>query len=486
MTREKWGLILFGAALDLPASSSVADVVGAIDDLSRTYMELAKLVARNPKHCRRLACLTRDVFTDDPAKHKKVGLRLGAASSLWGMSNSIRLELEEEAPLAYVDMELKPSDECLRHVASELFCHETFGQNAVRILNGGRYVMRQVMSRHYQVRPPSFEVPGKGIIAITGGNGSLAQVFALHVLELAERRNAENPGLPRASFALKLLSRSAAIRSREAAAWEQVVEKAAALGIDVVHVKCDVTDAASVESFVEESSPNLTGIIHTAGVLQDAMLHGQTWEKFEACLGCKSRACIYLHDSLERHSNPDLGLFWVFSSNSVYGNPGQVNYGGANAILDAVMRHRVALGKPGFAIQWGAWGEAGMAAAMDPRMKQAMAMSHMPFFSNQEGFAGMYAGINSGVPSACVQKYNPQVLVGVKQSQGHYEKNFTSELCPTGPPKVRGPVLSDEVYQLYRNLREVEGSLPPRDSGLVWRAFAEPAMQQEEEDDRLW
>ncbi len=47
------------------------------------------------------------------------------------------------------------------------------------------------------------------------------------------------------------------------------------------------------------------------------------------------------------------------------GSMGQPNYAASNAMLDGIARHRRGLDMPGTAIQWGAWGEAGMAASMD-------------------------------------------------------------------------------------------------------------------------
>lgn len=348
-------------------------------------------------------------------------------------------------------------------------------------------------SQGYRADAREFEVPGEGIIAVTGGNGSLAQVFVKHLLDAAERRNVENRDLPPARFEVKLLSRSAVVREREMPAWIEVVEKAARLGIHVEHVKCDVTQQDSIERFVADCSPNLAGIIHTAGILQDAMLQNQTWEKMEVTLGCKSRAALYLHDALERHSNPRLELFWVFSTNSVYGNSGQVNYAGANFYLDGLMRHRVAMGKPGVAMQWGAWGEAGMAAVMSDMMKQGIAMSHMPFFSNQEGFAGMYAGLSTGVPSICVEKFNPPLLMG-KKAQAEsvadsYDRNFTCEYCPTPPPKGK-LVKAKDMYDVYRSYCVLAGLTGDRirRSGLVWQAYSEPLLRssQDEGDDDLW
>merc|ERR1739848_639719 len=109
--------------------------------------------------------------------------------------------------------------------------------------------------------------------------------------------------------------------------------------------------------------------IHSAGVLQDSMLFNQSWEKFDTVFQSKSRAAMYMHYALEEHINPDLKFFWMFSSTAVYGNMGQSNYSSSNSYLDALARHRRAMGLPATAIQWGAWGDVGMAANLDQASK---------------------------------------------------------------------------------------------------------------------
>merc|ERR1712048_182412 len=272
---------------------------------------------------------------------------------------------------------------------------------------------------------------------------------------------------------IKFLSRSMKIGEDNQATWEMIERKAASIGITVEQAKCDVSKQSGVDEFVASCTPHLQGFIHSAGVLQDGMLINQTWEKFDQVYDPKSRAALYLHDALDRHSNPNLKFFWMFSSTAVYGNMGQINYSGSNSYLDALGRHRRAMNLPGMVIQWGAWGEVGMAANLDQASKQRFAQSPMPPFANSEGLAGMETAIRSKVPVNSVFKYNPQLMFAmVSENTGAnhaYGRNFTSNTYPLPIPKTL-----DDVYDFIR--AQTGGTVKePLTSGLVYsHLFCDP------------
>merc|ERR1712061_89074 len=226
-----------------------------------------------------------------------------------------------------------------KNLVSEIFRNQSFGHNTTRILNRGRYVLRSVSSKPYE-HMPSFQVPDGGIIGISGGNGGIALVFGLWLLHKAMQQGGKH------FTAMKFLSRSMKINDRNMTYFDEICNMAEDLGIDAMQMKCDVGKQEEVERFIKECTPQLSGFVHSAGILQDSMVFNQTWEKFDAVYTVKSHAALYLHDALERMENPGLEFFWMFSAGAVYGNMGQLNSSGANSFLDGLARHRRALGKP--------------------------------------------------------------------------------------------------------------------------------------------
>jgi len=424
---REWDLIIFALGIDPPTSNKVADVHQQQGAVIQVYLHILKTLSDDASKCKRLCILTVDTFAEEKEIHEECGLGLTTNCTLFGMTNTARYEVQ--CPIQYIDTEWSLRTENTKYLCAEIFRQSSFGQNSVRILNSGRYVLRQVATVPYE-NGLDFQLPERGTIGISGGNGAIGLVMGLWLLKKAK---AQGGG----GFAIEFLSRSAKINDQNMPNWQEIEQLANELGIAVSQKKCDVSQQEGVENYIKDVSPNLAGFIHSAGILQDAMLMNQTWERFEAVFEAKSRAALFLHDALERHSNPGLQFFWMFSSTAVYGNMGQLNYSASNSFLDGLARHRRALGKPAAVPQWGAWGEVGMAANLDEASKRRFANSPQPPFTNAEAIRGLEAGLRTKLAYFGVFKYNlPLIFSGLQnniKSILAYNVNFASDIAPPPP-----------------------------------------------------
>lgn len=143
-------------------------------------------------------------------------------------------------------------------------------------------------------------------------------------------------------------------------------------GIQLTARAIDVADEPAMRQLFDDVArtlPPLRGIVHAAGITEDAMLDAITGPACARVMEPKVRGSWLLH-------RLSLGLdldFLVFYSAlaSLVGSPGQGSYIMANSFLDALALHRHAAGLPALAINWGPWADVGMAArrGLDQRMQ---------------------------------------------------------------------------------------------------------------------
>ncbi|MER7793207.1 SDR family NAD(P)-dependent oxidoreductase [Streptomyces sp. NPDC097640] len=181
-----------------------------------------------------------------------------------------------------------------------------------------------------------------GTVLITGGTGTLGGLIAEHLVRSGGARH------------LLLLGR----RGPDAPGAAELTARLTELGAQVRVAAVDVGDADALGEAVAGIDPAhpLTGVVHAAGVVADAMLPAQDERRMAEAWAAKAAAAAHLHRAT---AGLPLGMFVLFSSfASTLGTPGQANYAAANAFCDALVERRHAEGLPGVSVSWGLWSTA--------------------------------------------------------------------------------------------------------------------------------
>nr|WP_051856516.1 type I polyketide synthase [Streptomyces sp. NRRL B-1347] len=238
----------------------------------------------------------------------------------------------------------------------------------------------------HQVHPgaPEVRTPDpEGTVLITGATGTLGALVARHlVAEHGARR-------------LLLTSR----RGPAAPGAADLVAALEALGAEARVVACDAADRdalAEALATVPAAHP-LTAVVHTAGVLDDALVASLTPERVDEVLRPKLDAALNL---AELTAGQDLAEFVLFSSAAAtFGSPGQGNYAAANAFLDALAHHLRARGVPATSLAWGLWAESSeMTGHLDEARRSRISRGGVLPLSSAEGVALLDAARALGAP----------------------------------------------------------------------------------------
>ena len=159
---------------------------------------------------------------------------------------------------------------------------------------------------------------------------------------------------------LVLLSRSGSKSVEDGAAINAMKE----LGVEVVVVRADVTDAGAVRQLLERIQselPPLAGVVHGAAVLDDASIPTMDMARFERVFNPKAQGAWNLNEATLA-AGANLDFFLMLSSiSSVLGLFGQVNYAAANFFQDSLAHYRRQCGLPATSVNLGVLGQyAGM------------------------------------------------------------------------------------------------------------------------------
>lgn len=218
-----------------------------------------------------------------------------------------------------------------------------------------------------------------GAYLITGGTSGLGLLYAKWMVEKGARN-------------IALLSRSG-----EKAETIDAISIMESLGAKVKVYNADVSNMDALSTVITQMENELgkwIGVVHAAGILDDASILKVTPAQFSRVMDSKVKGAWNLH---LLSVNKQLDIFIMFSSGaSVLGTAGQGNYVAANTFLDQLAHYRVSNGYEAMAINWGNIGEVGLAAAAKnrgERLKEQGMNAFLPsilpnYFNALQGLSG--------------------------------------------------------------------------------------------------
>ncbi|MEV0221374.1 SDR family NAD(P)-dependent oxidoreductase [Streptomyces sp. NPDC050704] len=183
-----------------------------------------------------------------------------------------------------------------------------------------------------------------GTVLLTGGTGALGRLITRH---LVTRHGARR---------LLLISRRGADAPN---ARETLAELRTYPDVHVTVAACDAADRAALTGVLADipAEHPLTAVVHTAGVIHDAVVEAIDPDDLDRVLRPKIDAAWNLH---ELTAAADLSAFVLFSSVSgVNGAAGQAGYAAGNTFLDALAQLRRDRGLPAVSLAWGPWAPTG-------------------------------------------------------------------------------------------------------------------------------
>ncbi|PTB70249.1 polyketide synthase [Trichoderma citrinoviride] len=273
-------------------------------------------------------------------------------------------------------------------------------EGALRRLQSGKTTGKLVVthSGRSQVRathpaPRSDMLERDATYLIIGGTGGLGRSIARRMVKRGARH-------------IILLSRSGKITDDVS----KLMKESRRLGASIYVVPCDVADAESVRSLVDElqeDMPPIRGVIHAAMVLKDVLFEKMTFEDYEAVVRSKISGAWNFHDAL---IDAPLHFFIVLSSVAgIVGNRGQAHYSAANTYLDALVLHRRRRGLAAASIDLAAVEGVGYLADNAAKMSQVM----RNLSDNTVGEAEVLALIESAMTGKVDSFCQGQVVTGL-------------------------------------------------------------------------
>jgi myxalamid-type polyketide synthase MxaE and MxaD len=332
---------LAGILLQLPESTEAPSLpIRALQGVLKSNWRLTP----------RLWVVSQGARAVDPRDGEKLSIDHAAA---WG---GCRLIAEEHPDVWGGLVDLDPQEsaaDAAVNVAYHVLAAD--GEDQVAIRGNRRFVVR-LLPKALDVSAGDFVARPDAAYLITGGLGYIGLELAKAMAARGARRlilMGHSALPPRDTW--ETMDPSSVVGRRVAAVRALEME-----GVAIHLATVDVSDESALHAFLDrynaEAWPPIRGVIHSAGAVDDCLVHSISQARFDALLGPKLRGAQHLDRLL-----PHLDLFALMSSMATFlPHSGQANYAAANAGLDALALNRRARGVPATSIGWGVWEDTGL------------------------------------------------------------------------------------------------------------------------------
>lgn len=409
---SRFGCIIFhfGAKEQSPANIAQEDTVLLVQSIQR----LLQINASTPVFI--LTQNAQSVLPDD-------SLAGFASAPLWGVMKCLAQE-RPVLPCAMIDADdwsLAANQQALAQFASS-----PLKENQIALRNGVAYAAR--LARCQINQEGEIIILPDASYLITGGLRGVGFTAAQWLVD----RGAKH---------VLLASRSGKLD----AASEALVNEWKQRGAQVHCARCDVADAAQVNALAQQPPlgfPPLGGVIHSAGVLDDASIVNLNEQRIRNVFAPKVDGSMNLHHATKEMN---LDFFVLFSSlSAVWGAQGQANYVAANSFLDGFAHWRRAQGLPALSVNWGPWRETGMAA--NESLLAQFESQGVRASSNHDGMASLARLMRSGATQCAVADIRwPRLL---QQIGAAGTPPLLSELAQQEQPQISQPSPSNLLETL--------------------------------------
>lgn len=339
--------------------------INILETKEQDYVEAAKKLVSNKKEC--------IVILSDEAKEKNISILvkilylLKALMRVKGMKK-IRIiyfyagTMEEIVGKRAIESVLKSlvlennkfsyklieNVHTVEKLVDEICCEEDINC-VVRYINNIRYVQKIALLEVDKRSGANISMKSEGVYLITGGAGKIGAILANYIASAVKCN-------------IILIGRSEANNN-----INKVISDIEHRGSNALYLQKDISVYSEVKDLVDivkEKYGKIDGIIHCAGVINDAVIMNKNVSYVRDVIGAKVDGIKNLDECTK---NEMLEFFVACSSSaSITGNVGQAEYAYANAFLDFFMEFRNELVKTNerfgksVAINWTYWQNGGM------------------------------------------------------------------------------------------------------------------------------